>query len=75
MALAGLYIKRLEGSCGVGWVKMSRMGARRAAHGAFGELFRVGDAQMSRIGDREAVVPREKPPHPYSPVGGFMFKN
>jgi hypothetical protein len=34
---------------------------------------RVGDAQMSRIGDREAVVPREKPPHPYSPVGGFMF--
>ena len=28
---------------------------------------------MSRIGDRAAVVPREKPPHPYSPVGGFMF--
>jgi hypothetical protein len=29
---------------------------------------------MSTIGDREAVVPRDKPPHPYSPVVDSMFE-
>ena len=37
--------------------------------------FGIGEAKMSRIGDREAVVPREKPPRPYSPVGGSMFNS
>ena len=73
MAFAALYMECLEGSFGVGRVKISRIGACSGVYKASGGSFGVGDVKMSRIGDREAVVPREKPPHPYSPVGGFMF--
>ena len=72
LASAGVSIERLESTFRVGQAKMSRIGAHRAANKAFEELVRSWPSQNEQ-GGRETVVPREKPPHPYSPVGGSMF--